>query len=294
MEENTTYKPFAYLDQYTPIEGTEVYYNTEKTLTLRKNDCSKGTSGNPVTLIANANKFVSTISIADANEQAQSWLNANTQAYANNIGTCSIRPTAWRGANPSCVLEPSTSLLPFDYMVIKYKWTLKANESLGAGKDLDTFTGLLNTGISKLDNKWVGYGQENEISSSTNFTAENAFVMWGGDITDATGTETSFVNLKKLKEGYRDLNDIQIRMAAVWWDSKGTGDIDIEITTYLGGTMTKVDKDIINENGNQVQQLNFSKNISAQNQSRSIDYATNIGYITHNLNTSTAKVVITY
>ena len=286
MEENTAYKPFAYLDHYTPVEGLQVYYNTEKTLTLKKNDCVKGTTGNPVTLTANANKFVSTVSVNDANEQAESWLNANAQAYANNTRTCGIRPTAWRGANPSCVLEPPTTLLPFDYMVIKYKW------APGAGVDLDTFTGFVNTGISNLDKKWVGFGLENELPASA--AAQDSYIMWGGDMTDLTGTETCLVNFKKVKEVYSNLNDIQIRMAGFWSTSKATGNIDVEITTFLGGTMTKEGKDIINADGDQVQQLNFSKNISVQGKQLSIDEVTHIGYINYSNNLSTAKVVINY
>jgi len=286
MEENTTFKPFEYLDHYTPVEGLQVYYNTEKTLTLKKNDCVKGTTGNPVTLTANANKFVSTVSAIEANEQAESWLNANAQAYANNTGTCGIRPTAWRGANPSCVLEPPKTLLPFDYMVIKYKW------APGAGVDLDTFTGFVNTGISTLDKKWVGFGLGNEIPTSA--IAQDSYIMWGGDIQDVTGTETCLINFKKVKEVYSNLNDIQIRMAGVWWVSKASGNIDVEITTFLGGTMIKEGKDIINNDGDQVQQLNFSKNISEQGKRLSIDQVTPIGYINYSNNQSTAKVVINY
>jgi len=286
MEENTTYKPFAYGDHHTPVEGLEVYYNNEKTLTVKKNDCLKGTTGNPVTLTAGANKFVSTISTAEADEQAESWLKANTQAYANNIGTCGIRPTAWRGANPSCVLEPPTTLLPFDYMVIKYKW------APGAGVDLDTFTGFINTGFSALDKKWVGFGLGNEIPASA--IAQDSYIMWGGDIQDRTGTETCLVNFKKVKEVYSNLNDVQIRMAGVWWSSKASGNIDVEITTFLGGTMLKEGKDIINNDGNQVQQLNFSKNILVQGTHLAIDQVTHIGYINYSNNQSTAKVVINY
>lgn len=286
MEENTIYRPFEYLENYTPVEGLEVYYNTEKTLTVKKNDCLKGTTGNPVTLTAGANKFVSTISTAEANEQAESWLKANAQAYANNTGTCSIRPTSWRGANPSCVLEPPTTLLPFDYMVIKYKW------APGAGVDLDTFTGFINTGLSALDKKWVGFGLGNEIPTSA--TAQDSYIMWGGDIQDVTGTETCLVNFKKVKEVYSNLNDVQIRMAGVWWSSKTSGNIDVEITTFLGGTMLKEGKDIINNDGNQVQQLIFSKNISVQGKNLSIDQVTPIGYINYSTNLSTAKVVINY
>ncbi|WP_406845519.1 DUF5977 domain-containing protein [Flavobacterium soyae] len=286
MEENTTYKPFNYLENYTPIEGTEVYYNTEKTLAVKKNDCSKGTTGNLVTLTASANKFVSTVSIADANEQAESWLNANAQAYANNTGICSIRETAWRGANPSCVIEPPTTLQPFDYMVIKYRW------ALGAGSDLDTFTGFVNTGIDTLDNQWVGYGLKNELP--LNAAAQDSYIMWGGDITDLTGTETCLINFKKVKEVYSNLNNIQVRMAAVWWSSKATGNIDVEITTFHGGTMEKVGKDIINNNGEQIQQLNFSKNISIQGKNLPINDVAHIGYINYSNNLSTAKVIITY
>lgn len=286
MEENTTYKTFNYLDNYTPIEGEVVFYNTEKTLAVKKNDCSKETAGNLMTLTAGANKFISTESIADANEQAESWLRANVQAYANNEGICSIRETAWRGANPSCVIEPPITLQPFDYMVIRYKW------ALGAGSDLDTFTGIVNTGIDTLDNKWVGYGLKDELPA--NATAQNSYIMWGGDITDLTGTETCLINFKKVKEVYSNLNDIQVRMAAVWWSSKATGNIDVEITTFLGGTMEKVDKDIINDNGQQIQQLNFSKNISIQGKSLPINDVTHIGYINYSNNLSTAKVIITY
>lgn len=287
MEENLTYKPFAYIDQYVPEEGTLVYYNTEKTLAVKKNDCSYETSGNLVTLTAPANKFVSTESIADANQQAESWLNVNAQAYANNTGVCTMRPTAWRGDNSSCVLEPSTTLLPFDYMLIKYKW------AFGAGKDLDTFTGLVNTGIATLDNKWVGFGHSiTEIPKGAN--AQNAYIMWGGDITDLTGKETCLVNFKKLKEDYTAFNNVVVRMAGVWYSSKASGNIDVEITTYQGGSITKSGEEILNNNGTLVQQLNFSKNIAIQGWNPSIDQVSHIGYINYSQSLSTGEVVITY
>jgi hypothetical protein len=286
MEENTTYKSFAYLDQYIPAEGQTVYYNTEKTLTVVKNDCSVTSTGNPITLTAPANRFVSTISIEDANQQAESWLNANAQANANNIGICGLRPTAWRGANSSCVLEPSTTLLPFDYMIIKYKW------AFGAGKDLDTFTGLVNTGISTLDDKWMGFGLRNELP--INSSAQNSYIMWGGDIRELTGQETCLVNFKKLKQDYSALDNIQIRMAGIWYSSKASGNIDVEITTYLGGTMIKNGSEILNNGGSLVQQSNFSKNIALQGWNSSIDQVSHIGYINYSQTLSTGEVVITY
>lgn len=89
MEENLTYKPFAYIDDYVPEEGETVFYNTEKTITKTKNDCASGIP-NSITLIAEANKFVSNSSVNHANAQAEEWLNTNSQAYANNLGTCVI------------------------------------------------------------------------------------------------------------------------------------------------------------------------------------------------------------
>lgn len=113
---NTGYKSFASLEKYytddnsyagetkpnlvtdsdyiAPNLDTETctpstrFYNTVRTLDVIKNDCSSGYAGSTVTLTANANQFVSAIGIEDANAQADSWLNANAQVYANNVGVC--------------------------------------------------------------------------------------------------------------------------------------------------------------------------------------------------------------
>jgi hypothetical protein len=69
------------------------YYNVERTMNATKNDCSSGYAGSVVTLTANANQFVSALSIADANAQADLWLTANTQAYANTSGFCTLNPS---------------------------------------------------------------------------------------------------------------------------------------------------------------------------------------------------------
>lgn len=64
------------------------FYSEVRTLTVAKNDCSSGYTGSSVTLTANANQFMSTVSQADANSQADVWLSANAQVYANSLGTC--------------------------------------------------------------------------------------------------------------------------------------------------------------------------------------------------------------
>lgn len=287
MEENSGYKSFV-SGQYDPaLPG---YYNTQNSLTVIKNDCVDGTTGSIVTLTANANQFKSTISQTDADGQALAWLNANAQAYANNSGVCIInnRPTAWRGINPSCVLEPSTTLLDFDYMVVRYKW------AEGAGQDLDTFTGFVNTG-TEWDDKYMGYGHGYGNILPNNSTAANSFIMWGGDNTNTIGVESCLVNFSNMTLNYPDLNSIQLRMAGAWYNSVGTGNIDIEIVTYKGGTMSQSGYDFSNTGGNEVQKINFSKYIpKPPNWVNDINSVTNIGYITYIKSSATGQIVITY
>ncbi len=293
MEGNTEYKPFV-SGQFDPDgisdTGTTEYYNTLRTLVATKNDCSAGYIASSVMLTANANQFASAISVASANAQADSWLTANAQAYANNAGTCTlvVRPTAWRGVNPTCIIEPTTTLSAFDYLVVSYKW------ALGAGVDFDTFTGIVNTGTD-LDNKYMGYGHGFGTELPNAATAANAYIMWAGDNTASNGIETCLVNFSKIKTDYSYLNMIQVRMAGAWFNSIGTGNIDVEVTTYLGGTMSKSGFDIINTGGTQIQQLSFSKNIpKPPNWSNDVNAVTNLGYITYAKDSSTGQIVITY
>ncbi|WP_428232482.1 DUF5977 domain-containing protein [Flavobacterium sp.] len=263
------------------------YYNTVKSLAATKNDCDSGVVGTSVTLTANANQFVSTISVEDANAKADAWLAANVQANANNLGAC--RTTAWRGINPSCVIEPTTTLSPFDYMVVRYKW------ALGAGQDFDTYTGIVNTG-TPLDNKWMGWnhGFNNEIPQ--NALAENSYIMWAGDNQQANGVESCLVNFNKIAADYPALNTIQVRMAGSWYTRVGTGNIDVEIVTYLGGRMEKSGYDMINKSGILVDRKIFSKRVPIQGTglSKNIEAVTNLGYITYIKDSSTGLIVIQY
>jgi hypothetical protein len=263
------------------------YYNIAKSLTAAKNDCAAGVIGTSVTLTANANQFVSTDSVEDANAKADAWLAANVQAYANNTGSC--RVTAWRGVNPSCVVEPTTELSPFNYMVIRYKW------ALGAGQDLDTYTGIVNSGTS-LDNKWMGWGHGFNDEIPVNALAADSYIIWAGDNTQANGVESCLVNFSKITTDYPNLNTVQVRMAGSWYRTVGTGNIDVEIVTYLGGIMDKSGYDIINVGGTLVQQINLAKSVPIQgtNLSKNIDSVTDLGYIMYTKDSSTGQIVIKY
>lgn len=89
------------------------FYNTIRTLTVKKNDCFNGEAGSEVTLTANVNQFLSDISVDDANVQADSWLAINAQTYANNLGTCTldnIVPTAPTGLAVSAITATTLTL----------------------------------------------------------------------------------------------------------------------------------------------------------------------------------------
>lgn len=218
-------------------------------------------------------------------------IQSNLSGYANNQlvkhEDLINRPTAWRGINQSCVVEDTTALSSFNFMVIKYKW---AN---GAGADFDTFTGIINSGTI-LDTNWVGYGQgQPSIPDAT--TIDLAYVYWAGDNTSqAAGSEAVLINFSKITTDFPSLTQIITKMAGAWYASILSGNIDIEIKTYLGGTMSKSGYDIINTGGTLVQTVNFSKNIPIRSTTANINDATGIGFITYTKSSTTGQIIITY
>ncbi|WP_158728216.1 MULTISPECIES: DUF5977 domain-containing protein [unclassified Flavobacterium] len=91
---------------------TTRYYSVEKKLSAKKNNCGSGYSGSTVVLTSYPNQFVSTISLADANAQADAWLAANVQTYANNGGTCEPIYTGGGGGGGGCFVEGTLITLP--------------------------------------------------------------------------------------------------------------------------------------------------------------------------------------
>lgn len=66
------------------------YYSAYASVNKPRNNCAEGSTGSMVNYSVSYGKYTSLISQADANQKAQDDLNANAQAYANTIGTCSI------------------------------------------------------------------------------------------------------------------------------------------------------------------------------------------------------------
>jgi hypothetical protein len=67
---------------------TILYGNVAKSGTFSRNNCSTGFIGTSVTYTVPANTYTSTVSQANADQQAQNDVNSNGQAYANTNGAC--------------------------------------------------------------------------------------------------------------------------------------------------------------------------------------------------------------
>ncbi|HZK96950.1 MAG TPA: DUF5977 domain-containing protein [Prolixibacteraceae bacterium] len=70
------------------IVPTSVYYNVKITRTATKNDCGTGYVGSKVNYAVSANTYTSTISQADADAKAITYVDANKQRNANTYGYC--------------------------------------------------------------------------------------------------------------------------------------------------------------------------------------------------------------
>ncbi|WP_346318190.1 hypothetical protein [Chitinophaga sp. YIM B06452] len=183
---------------------------------------------------------------------------------------------------PQVVVSNATSLSEFDYLVVRYLWTD------ADGRDLDTFTGFINTGTA-FDNDWVGYGQgDGKIPAGA--SDADAYLFWASDNT-ASGVEAVMANFKKFVEDNAGTADeINVRMNAVWWSQRLTGDVQVQLTTYLGGTMEKVGFDFVNTGGVLVDQVTLNANVAAVSQTKNIIDSTDVAIIRYNKLTKEATI----
>ncbi|MCP2027481.1 hypothetical protein L1276_002638 [Flavobacterium sp. HSC-32F16] len=246
---NTGYKSFAALELYYVDDGTPTgqptkpnvvtdpdyiapvldtatcapsirYYSVEKRLSAKKNNCGTGYSGSTVTLTALPNQFVSTISLADANAQADAWLAANVQAHANMAGTCEITPTYGGGGGPGgCFVEGTLITLP--------DGTRKAIEKL----TLDEL--LLSTEIETLNDTNI---PDELYKWSCEYLSENRIVSPITKIAKQVADKTIIVNDRLLEATPTHLQLIQRNG---FWKFIPLGDI------IVGDNLYSIDKEII-------------------------------------------------
>jgi hypothetical protein len=112
----------------------------------------------------------------------------------------------------------------FDFLVLRY-----INNN--GGIDLDTFTGFADNGLSVdidygANTNWLGYS--GGISD---------YITWGGDNTTGGGVEALLIDFQKLLTDFPAAPDtIRVRLHAWWYNSRTSGNAQLELQTWLGGT----------------------------------------------------------
>lgn len=75
-------------NQYAGCTAITMFYNTQQSSSYIRNNCGAGYTGRAFITTVVARSFSSTISIADANRQAQNYISATGQRNANVNGSC--------------------------------------------------------------------------------------------------------------------------------------------------------------------------------------------------------------
>lgn len=170
-----------------------------------------------------------------------------------------------------------------DFIVMKYLW------SSHDGVDLDTATEFINSNIAELDYMPVGWrmGSSNRAN----------ILLWGGDNRDS-GNETTYVDIQRLKT-YPQLAEIShIDVYGNWYESRGVGNVGVELKSYQGGIMSLVGFTWTNTGGTLIDTSLIVTNVYAlhshpgyfRNHPPMLEPGyTHMGYITYNKTTEVAK-----
>lgn len=142
----------------------------------------------------------------------------------------------------------------FDFLVLRYSW--EASD----GTDFDTATGFVNTGLSDVDNRYVGWSK----NWSTTSQQVGDYLIHGGDNMQS-GREAALINMKNLLEasGLNDEPDFKAEIYGNWYGDKGRGNVVVSFTAYLGGEMVKEGFNFINDGGEEVYSDQVTTNVAA-------------------------------
>ena len=167
---------------------------------------------------------------------------------------------------------------PFDYLCVYYTW------DSAAGRDLDTRTEFINTGINvggSIDGCAVGYGRCNSAGVKN-------FLKWGADNT-SSGGESVLVDMQALcvAQYFPILPAIiNLDMYATWFGSKGNGIITAEVIAWQGGTMAL--SNYIWKNTGGIEVHRSTRRMTVTRKYSTYDYLAQLQY---NKNTQAANVV---
>jgi hypothetical protein len=190
----------------------------------------------------------------------------------------------------SMVNRREIELSEFDHMLVRYIWLD------GSGQDLDTSTGILNTG-APIDNTYVGFQQTAGATVEfvpTGSTESSAYLWYALDNTSAAGTEAIVLGVNNIKNGVSTLfNRIQFPIMAHWWSSRASGNIQIELTTYKDGYMGKTGTNIINVGGTLISTNTLSVNVLQLASSSTVLSAfQHIATVDYDITTDTASIIL--
>lgn len=172
----------------------------------------------------------------------------------------------------------------FDYLVARYYW------APGEGRDLDTLTGIVESGVASVDDNWVGWSQGFSVPDGA--TVENSYLFSAGDNT-GTGAESVLMNLRKFADENPSVpNIIKVNMYAFWFGSRNTGNALFELIAYKGGTMSKVGYEFENTGGSEVFRQTFTKNVTSVIKSSNPSTSTLLGTIEYNKSTQQAELIL--
>lgn len=175
-----------------------------------------------------------------------------------------------------------------DFLVFRYLW------NASAGKDLDTATELLNSGIPGVDNMAVGWGCPGNNNSTV-----TELMKWGGDNrggdNTGSGQECVYVSVNDLRNKYLDtLPAITHFMAyATWFGTKGTGKAAFNLIAYKGGEMSQNGYNFINIGGEEICNKIHSFDVSTVKGMP--DYKnsyTSVAKISYNKNSNTVSIAV--
>jgi hypothetical protein len=170
----------------------------------------------------------------------------------------------------------------FDFIVLRYM-----NNS--GGSDLDTFTGFADNGIAVDINygtnaNWVGFSG-----------GASSYLTWGGDNTSGGGVEAVLINFQQLVADFPAAPDtIRLRLHAWWYASRSTGAAQLELQTWLGGTVpTPSGFDFVKSDGVTVDNILLDTNVTCVRAGVSphVNCAQRLGEIIYNKVDKTAVLV---
>jgi len=156
---------------------------------------------------------------------------------------CETRELLWRPIQPYCEQNNVVLFPDFDWLVVKYSWLPEA------GDDLDTLTGLVDTGTI-YDKDWVGWGQGYRVPESQP-TDSLLYLHSAGDNTQTGGIESILVNLKQFITDFPATpNIVRMHMRGHWFTADQVGITQIaqyEIIAYKGGNMYQQGYEFLND-----------------------------------------------